>query len=229
MAESLPRAPRPGRRRPGRPRSADGPAVTREAIIDTALRATAANGCQGLALRQVARELGVSLATVQRHFATKDALWRACIDAVMTEPSIPDREEGVEAELHSYLRALIERATVSPSATAAMWNDSGPGSAERIAYLVEKLSPRYQTHRRNLHAAMDSGAIRAVEPDIVLALVGLGITSMASAPVALRQLFGIDLDDAVERDALAASLADVLLHGMAAPAVPAAQSAMTNG
>ena len=61
---------------------------------------------------------------------------------------------------------------------------------------------------------MATGGIRAIEPGAVLALVGLGITSMASAPVALRNLFVIDLDDERVPDALAASLADVLLHGM---------------
>jgi AcrR family transcriptional regulator len=195
--------------------------VTRDAIVGTALRAITANGCHGLALRRVAREVGVSLATVQRHFATRDELWRACVDAVLTEPDPPDDGSGVEAELQSYLRAMIERATLSPSATAAMWNDSGPGSDERIAYLVDKVRPRYQVHRQKLAAAMDAGEIRAVDPGAVLALVGLGITSMASAPVALRQLFGIDLGDPGDRDALAAALADVLLHGMSAmPAAP---------
>ena len=214
VAESLPRAPRPGRRRPGRPRSADGPAVTRDAIVDTALRATAANGCQGLALRQVARELDVSLATVQRHFATKDELWRACVDTVMSQPIDVDGADGLEAELHTYLLALIERATVSPAVTAAMWNDPEPGGDERIAYLVDKVRPRYDGYRDALEAAMTAGDIRNVEPGVVLALVGLGITSMASAPAPLRLLFGIDLDDQGQRDALASSLADVLLHGI---------------
>ncbi len=188
--------------------------MTRNAIIDTALRATAANGCQGLALRQVARELDVSLATVQRHFATKDELWRACVDTVMSQPIDVDGADGLEAELHTYLLALIERATVSPAVTAAMWNDPEPGGDERIAYLVDKVRPRYDAYRDALEAAMTAGDIRAVEPGVVLALVGLGITSMASAPAPLRLLFGIDLDDQGQRDALASSLADVLLNGI---------------
>ncbi|MDA8366567.1 MAG: TetR/AcrR family transcriptional regulator [Actinomycetota bacterium] len=188
--------------------------MTRDAIVDTALRATAANGCQGLALRQVARELDVSLATVQRHFATKDDLWRACIDTVMSQPIDIDGADGLEAELHGYLRAMIDRATLSPAATAAMWNDTGPGCDERIAYLVDKVRPRYDAYRDALEAAMAAGDIRTVEPGVVLAMVGLGITSMASAPAALRLLFGIDLDDQGQRDALASSLADVLLHGI---------------
>ena len=211
--------------------------MTRDAIVDTALRATAANGCHCLALRQVARDLDVSLATVQRHFATKDDLWRACIDTVLQEASPPDAAgngaDGVEAELHGYLRAMIDRATVSPSATAAMWNDTRPGCDERIAYLVDKVRPRYEAYRHALEEAMANGGIRAIEPGAVLALVGLGITSMASAPVALRTLFDIDLDDERARDALAASLSDVLLHGMLpripAPTVPGAPPGASAG
>ena len=48
-------------------------------ITETALDALADGGFPALTMRGVARTLGVSLATLQHHFPTKDALWRAAV------------------------------------------------------------------------------------------------------------------------------------------------------
>ena len=201
--------------------------MTRDAIVEVALRSVQANGRAGLALRDVARRLGVSLPTVQRHFATKDHLWRACVDASVERlsPTVGPLPPGAgaapgpgttrsEGVLAGYLRRQIERAAVMPGLTAAMSNDAGPGAQERTAYLAERVAPFVAQGRSLMETAVTEGSIRAVDPQAFLALFGFGLGSMASSREGLRCLFGIDLDDPVQRDAFVANITDLLLHGL---------------
>lgn len=206
-----PRAPR-GR---GRPRREDGPAVTREAIIATALAAIQDNGVAGLSLRDVARRLGVRLAAVQHHFATRDDLWRACVDRLLPSvlpgaglPPDPGRT------LRTHLRSQLERAAAYPGLTAAMWHDQEPGADRRQAYLLERCLPIVDAGRRQIEAAIEAGALRPVDPAILLALVSLGLSSLANAREPLAALFGIDLTDDRAHEAYVSGLTDILLNGL---------------
>ncbi len=207
----------PGTRRRGRPRRDQGPAVTREAIVEAGLQSLRNHGLPGLALREVARRLGVTLPTIQHHFPTRDDLWRACVDTVLERPQPPVRERPTEipgAGLAEFLRWQIDQAALSPGITAAMWHDPEAGAEDRMRYLAERLAPRVQAGRRVLDMAVDTGTLRAVDPSAVLALVGVGVNSLVNAPEALRRLFGIDLADPEVRERFAAQLSDILLHGL---------------
>ena len=216
-------------RRPGRPRRDEGPAVTREAIVAAALRAVQGNGSAGLALREVARRLGVSLPTVQRHFATRDDLWRACVDAALEGAltgALPHEEQGEDAKagapeanrpgqgLERQIRFQLWRAATMPGFTAAMSNGSEPGSQERLDYLVERARPVLDRASALFDAAVESGRLRPADTQVVMALVALGLSSLASSREGLRRLFGIDLDDAGQREGFATSLTDILLYGL---------------
>ena len=56
------------------PRSADGPADTRQRLIDAAVSALRTHGTSGLTSREIAREAGVNLQAITYHFGSKDAL-----------------------------------------------------------------------------------------------------------------------------------------------------------
>jgi len=213
----------PGVRRRGRPRLVDGPAVTEAAIIATALRSVQANGPAGLALRDVARRLGVSLPTVQRHFATKDQLWRACVDAAVeaVEPELGATEAAAAAgsstpreALARHLRSQVERATRFPGLTAAMSNVTGPQEDEGLAYLVRRSRPVIDRSAALLRKAAARGTMRPVDVAAFLALVGLGLSSVASSRQGLRMLFDIDLDDPDAARGYVDALSDILLYGL---------------
>ena len=218
----LPAMDRPPARRRGRPSLAEGPAVTAEAIVEKALEAIQANGWSGLALREVARELGVSLPAVQRHFPTKDDLWRACVDRLIAErmtvpPPGPPEAQGVD-RLRSVLRAQFDRASLEPGLTSAMLSDHSEGADARLAYLYEAVRPTLEEGRARLQAGIDGGLIREIDLDVVLALLGIGLSSLSSARPALRELFGIDLAQESERERFAATLTDILIRGLQGPA-----------
>lgn len=211
----------PGRRR-GRPRLEEGPAVTADAIVRTGLDAIQANGWSGLALRDVARRLGVSLPAVQRHFPTKDDLWRACVDRLIAvrfaERLDGDRSDRPADRLLAALRSQFERSGVEPGLTAAMLLDRSEGAENRLAYVCEAVQPIIDWNRARLREAIDAGAMRTVDVDVVLALLGIGLSSLASAGPALQRLFGIELNDATQRDHFAATVADILIFGLRGPA-----------
>ena len=82
--------------------------IAQDDLIDALLRVVVAKGLDAVSIRTVAREAGVSIGTVQRHFATKDDLLLAAygraIDQVTARArQLPERTSR-PAE---YIRALL--------------------------------------------------------------------------------------------------------------------------
>jgi AcrR family transcriptional regulator len=86
------------RRRRGRPKDPGLPARRRGEILDAATALFAANGYRCTDLQDVADLLGVGKGTLYRYFPTKQVLFQAAVDRVMT-----GMREAIEAE--------VERAT----------------------------------------------------------------------------------------------------------------------
>jgi AcrR family transcriptional regulator len=191
--------------------------VTRASIVSVALESLQANGMAGLALRDVARRLGVSLPSVQRHFATKDELWRACVDAALESVVLPLPPEGgidPRSGVGRHLKNQFERGSRMPGFTAAMSNDSEPGADARLDYLAERARPVIDGWLAALSAGSEAGLLRPVPAKVVLAVIALGVSSLASSRQGLLRLFGIDLDDDASRQEVVDSIGDLLLYGL---------------
>src|SRR3981081_3618257 len=67
------------RKRTGRPKAQDAP-VTVEEILDAAFHAFATYGYDGVAVRTLNRELGVSHNLIHQRFGSKKQLWYAAVD-----------------------------------------------------------------------------------------------------------------------------------------------------
>src|SRR3979411_1069084 len=63
----------------GRPKAQDAPA-TLEQILDAAFRAFATYGYDGVSVRTLNRELGVSHNLIHQRFGSKQGLWYAAVD-----------------------------------------------------------------------------------------------------------------------------------------------------
>lgn len=84
------------------------PTISREDITDALIRVVAEQGLDAVSIRTVAREAGVSIGSVQYHFATKDDLLlgaceRAIGNVVARAAQFPDPEPAPAA----YVRALL--------------------------------------------------------------------------------------------------------------------------
>src|SRR5436305_15131703 len=71
-------------KRTGRPRAKDVPA-TPEQILDAAFRAFATYGYDGVAVRTLNRELGVSHNLIHQRFGSKQGLWYAAVDRAFSQ------------------------------------------------------------------------------------------------------------------------------------------------
>jgi TetR/AcrR family transcriptional regulator len=182
--------------------------------VAAALDTLQTTGAAGLSLREVARRLGVSLPSVQRHFPTKDDLWRACVDVALADvyPAGPTSGDG--DRLIRHLQAQFGRRLKAGGLTAAILNDTEPGADGRLAYLTERARPIMDQARADVSAAVDAGVVRPVDPVVFVALVGIGLGSLASSRDGLRRLFGVDLDAPDQADRFAMALADLILHGL---------------
>jgi AcrR family transcriptional regulator len=63
--------------------------LTRDAIVEAALRVVGREGAQGLSMRRVAEELGTGPASLYWHVASKDELANLMIDRVVGEIELP--------------------------------------------------------------------------------------------------------------------------------------------
>lgn len=85
------RDPRPGRRRPGRPRGQDS-SVVREAALSAAIDLIAEHGYAATSMAQVAEAAGISPSGLAHHFPSKAALLGAVLDHRDASDTIPAPE-----------------------------------------------------------------------------------------------------------------------------------------
>jgi AcrR family transcriptional regulator len=87
--------------------------ITREAIVETALRLLDRNGLDALSMRRIADELDTGPASLYRHVGSKDGLLDLVFDRVIGEQEVPDPDperwrEQVK-EVARTMRATIAR------------------------------------------------------------------------------------------------------------------------
>ena len=194
-------------RRPGRPRGAG--IFDDDALLDLALEALAAGGYRSLTMRGLARGLGVSLASVQHRFATKDDVWRAAIDRVTTA----DVHDPTDTPLNDVIRARLSWSKSHPGLLQALLTDDAPGHEARHAYLAEKIRPAVEGARSIFPELTAVGLARDVDLSVLVAVMLTGAGSLATLPPAIAEVIGLETE---ATDRLADGLADLLLFGVVA-------------
>lgn len=105
-----------------------------EALSDVALRLVRARGAAGFSLREAAREVGVDVAAVYRHYADKDALLRAVARAGFDLMGARMDVElagatGGAARLRAVGRGYVAFAVAEPELFRLMFGPLGAGGA----------------------------------------------------------------------------------------------------
>lgn len=86
--------PPPWQRLPDRPVRRRRDPISREAIVDAAIRLLDAEGLDALSMRRIADELGTGAASLYWHVGSKDGLLDLVFDKVIGEVTIPDAVPG---------------------------------------------------------------------------------------------------------------------------------------
>jgi len=174
-------------RRRGRP-SRDGSAMPREDILKHAFAAFARQGYEGVSLRHLATECGVSDSLLTHHFTSKQQLWYEATDSVFAPllGHLVLTLENIEAEnvawkLRHNLRASLTLMATEPDAIAFMFRE-GEGDDERADHLREHyLQPYMQRIRELFEEAQQQGLMRQLSHTACSSMV-LGVMRMLAIP-----------------------------------------------
>ena len=141
-----------------------------ETILEAALEAFAQRGYDGVSVRELNRQIGVSHNLVHHYFGSKDALWRAAIDHGLSRvneawnPEHLDKVEDPVERMKLGLRRFLEVTARSPAVQRILEHEAAVGGP-RLDYIAERyvipfLSPRldrYEAataiHKRDLNLA----------------------------------------------------------------------------
>jgi AcrR family transcriptional regulator len=161
-----------------------------EEILDKALSMFATVGYDGMSLRTLNRELGVSHNLIYQRFGTKDELWRAAVDhgfgrlvrhmSGLFDPTISDPLEQLRLVVHRF----VVYSAAHPELVALM-NIEGRQDTDRLEYIYDTYIERILKDVARLLAHLaEQGRIRPIPLRTFHFLLAHG----ATAPYALLPL-----------------------------------------
>lgn len=204
----------PAPRRRGRPARATSP-FAREALVQRAFSAFAAQGYEAVTLRQLAADCGVSDSLLSHYFGSKQQLWIEAADSVFA-PLLAEllallesltAGQDLVAALRCNLREALRLMARQPEAVAFMFRE-GEGDDERGRHLRQRYVQPYIQRLDALFAeAQAQGRLRRVSPVARHALV-MGLMRMIAIPGVLKEQIA---DCRCEPAAMAAVIDDVVV------------------
>ncbi len=111
-------------RRRGRPRKSDGPALSIEQLLEASAEIFARDGYEGVSLRKLQNELGVSYTFFHHYFDSKEALWKGVVDQLAGSTTAKvltaltriddshDEFDALQEAIRIYLRSAIENPAI---------------------------------------------------------------------------------------------------------------------
>jgi AcrR family transcriptional regulator len=165
---------------------------TRQALLEAAIRRFSVDGLKGVALADVARDVGVSPATVYSYFPGKEALFSAAVDAdagALVEVALHAVERGRFAGDWAALIQLLLDALPDHPLAGRVLSGLEPESTERLleipalARLRDELGGLIAREQRDGMVRRDIDAFRIADglETIVLAIL-IGILQTGGSP-----------------------------------------------
>lgn len=181
-------------RRPGRPRRDGSSAMPREAILQRAFTAFARQGYEGVSLRQLAAECGISDSLLSHHFGSKQQLWFEATDSVFAPlyRDLVNTLDSIEAEnvawkLRRNLKASLTLLAAQPDAVAFLFRE-GEGDNERAEHLRrDYVDPYTDLIHRLVDEASAQGLMRQLSHEACTGMV-FGIMRMLAMPGVYRHV-----------------------------------------
>ncbi len=182
------------RARGGRRQASAEPALpTREVILDTAEQMFAARGVDGVAVRDLAREMNLTAPSLYNHFPSKQALY----DAVLERGLRPIVEIIAEAwhpgalrpeQMRETVDRLIDHLATHPHLARLLQRALLEESGNIQALMARWLSPLYRQGLAVIQATADNAGWEAQElPHLALGLFGMVFAYFTNA-AALQSL-----------------------------------------
>jgi AcrR family transcriptional regulator len=207
-------------KRPGRPKSDDAPA-TLEQILDAAFRAFATYGYDGVSVRTLNRELGVSHNLIHQRFGSKQGLWYAAVDrafgrqiaelATVFDPTLNDPLD----QLNHAIRRFLVYSAQHPELLGLM-NIEGRVDSDRLDYIYDNyIAPALAPLGRLLEHLAAEGRIRPISLRAAHFLVAHGAAAPFTLTPLARRFDSADPLDHTQIAEHAALTADLITNGLA--------------
>lgn len=166
--------------------------MPREAILQRAFSAFARQGYDGVTLRQLAADCGISDSLLSHHFGNKQQLWREAADSVFAplHRQLVETLESIEAEnlawkLRHNLKASLVLLATHPEVVAFMFRE-GDTESERADHLRRHyVDPYTDRIHRLVDQAAAQGLIRSLSNEACTGMV-FGIMRMLAMPGVYR-------------------------------------------
>ncbi|MDT5092402.1 MAG: hypothetical protein QOH60_1765 [Mycobacterium sp.] len=210
----------PSLRRPsGRPRRDESPASLDD-ILGAALKAFATHGYDGVALRTLNRELGVSHNALNGRFGSKEALWYATVDwafqplvlrlATAFDPTVTDPLDQLRITMRTFLEYSAERPEL-----LGLMNIEGRQDTERLAYAYNTyIQPALAPVQRLLDHLAATGRTRPISLRTFNFLLAHGAAAQFTLGPLARHFDPADPLDAAAVKAHAELAADLIVRAL---------------
>jgi AcrR family transcriptional regulator len=203
----------------GRPKAKDAP-VTPEQILDEAFRAFATYGYDGVAVRTLNRELGVSHNLIHQRFGSKQGLWYAAVDrafsqqiaelATAFDPTLTDPLD----QLNYAIRRFVHYSAEHPELLGLM-NIEARVESERLDYIYDNyVAPALAPLARLLDHLHEDGRIRPISLRVLFFLIAHGAAAPFTLVPLARRFDKADPLDPKQVDEQAELTADVITRGL---------------
>jgi TetR/AcrR family transcriptional regulator len=205
--------------RSGRPKAQDAPA-TLEQILDAAFRAFATYGYDGVAVRTLNRELGVSHNLIHQRFGSKQGLWYAAVDrafgqqvtelATAFDPTLADPLDQLNHAIRRFVHYNAERPEL-----LGLMNIEGRVDGERLDYIYDNyIAPALAPLGRLLEHLQKEGRIREISLRALFFLIAHGAAAPFTLAPLSRHFDGADPLDPTAVSEQAALSADLITSGL---------------
>jgi AcrR family transcriptional regulator len=206
-------------KRKGRPKAQDAPA-TLEQILDAAFRAFATYGYEGVAVRTLNRELGVSHNLIHQRFGSKEGLWYAAVDrafgqqttelATWFDPTLTDPLDQLNYAIRRFVHYNAERPEL-----LGLMNIEGRSDSKRLGYIYDNyIAPALAPLGRLLEFLTTEGRIRPISLQALFFLVAHGAAAPFTLAPLARHFDDIDPLDPAGVALHAALTADLITSGL---------------
>jgi TetR/AcrR family transcriptional regulator len=207
------------RKRTGRPKAQDAPA-TLEQILDAAFRAFATYGYDGVAVRTLNRELGVSHNLIHQRFGSKLGLWYAAVDrayghqvtelATAFDPTLTDPLDQLNHAIRRFVHYNAERPEL-----LGLMNIEARVDSDRLDYIYDNyIAPALAPLGLLLDHLRKEGRIRPISLRALFFLVGHGAAAPFTLAPLARHFDNTDPLDPNQVAEQAALTADLITSGL---------------
>jgi AcrR family transcriptional regulator len=218
----------------GRPRNEESPASV-EDILAAALRSFATHGYDGVSVRTLNRELGVSHSLINARFGSKEELWYAAVDwgygsmaTTVTSAVDPTLTDPLE-QLRLIIRAFLLHSAEHPELLGLM-NIEAQQDSERLAYIFNTyIEPALAPVARLLDHLAKEGRVRPISlRDFHFLVAHGGAAPFSLVPLARHFDAADPLDPAAVREH-ADFIADVIVCALEHERAPVTRSHRPRG